>query len=183
MRPTKTLSITTVLSLALLVDLPCSMGRVGGVFANPERDAEEIIGEQRFLTGMDMTWWFSEDGKMIGPGLTWGLILIPEKFEMELTLHSLLGGNVYSIPIDLFFKVPFRVGKRLVPYIGSGPMLIFDKKKGKTKHDYALTSAFGIAVNLPDYCWRIFLEGRYNFRFWQDYVHQGGVNLGFQYRF
>ncbi|MCP4678371.1 MAG: hypothetical protein GY854_23235 [Deltaproteobacteria bacterium] len=163
--------------------LPCSAGEVGSGREITEEEAEKIMATQHFLTGLDIAWWAQGGKDSLGPGLMWGLVLIQEKLEMELTIHSLVSGKINSIPIDLIFKVPFRVGLWLVPYFGVGPMLIIDRTQSRTWHDFAIAAAGGIAVNIPGFDWRIFLEGNYNFRFWEEVAHQGGGTFGFQYRF
>lgn len=144
---------------------------------------EEGPGEEHFSTGLDLSSLWSPGEDVVGPGFTWGLILISNKLEMELSVHSLVGGQVNSIPIGLLFKMPFTLGHLFVPYLGAGPVLIFDREKLRTTHDFAASAVLGLAFRVPQARWRIFLEGDYNFRFWQAYVHQGGLSAGFQYRF
>ncbi len=171
------------MGIVLVLSLPCFAGEVGSGKEITEQEAEEIMAGQHFLTGLDIAWW-AQDGKdTLGPGLMWGLVLVPEKLEMELTIHSLVGGKINSIPIDLLFKVPFRVGLWFVPYFGVGPMLIIDRSQSRTWHDFAISAVCGIALNVPGFDWRVFLEGNYNFRFWEEVAHQGGGTFGFQYRF
>ncbi len=181
MRILKLFTAVLVMSGALLATTPCAAMEVGGQDYTVE-EAEQKMADQHFISGLDVAWWF-DGGKLVGPALMWGLILVPEKLEMELTIHSLVGGKTNSIPIDLMFKVPFRVGLWFVPYIGVGPMLIIDRERNRTEHDWAAASAAGIGLNLPGFNWRFYIEGNYNFRFWQDTVHQGGFTFGFQYRF
>lgn len=169
----------SVLMFALIVFLVSSPL----AFANEEKEGVFTEEEHHFLTGLDINWVWSDPRDGFGPGLMWGLVLIQDKLEMEITVHSLVGGRTNTVPIDLVFIMPFKLGSWLVPYFGSGPVLIFDREQRRTRHDFAAMAVGGMALKIPKAGWRIYIEGNYSFRFWRDTVHQGGLGLGFQYRF
>lgn len=179
------------LALVLAVAIPGGLdaaeleGSVGGPLASADDDLDpaEVEAGHAFITGLEVSYWAGSKQDFVGPGLFWGLVLIPERLDLEVTVHSMVGGSVYSVPIDVAFKVPFRIGRWFIPYIAAAPVLFIEKEDGATTHDWAAQLAGGLALNMPGFNWRLYVEGDYNFRFWQDIVHQGGFSVGFNYRF
>ena len=172
--------------VALLGAAPClaeDKGSAGKAALSNEEESAKANREQHFLTGLKFSLWFDSHKDSFGPGVMWGLVLMPEKLEMELSIQSLVGGEYNTLPIDLMFKVPFRIGLWFVPYVVAGPILIIERERNRTWHDFAASAALGVAVNLPGFNWRVFVEGRYNLRFWEEIAHWGGLTFGFQYRF
>ena len=51
-----------------------------------------------FLTGLDFSYWASEQENTYGPGLSWGLVLAPELLEMQITLGAMIG-QTYSASV------------------------------------------------------------------------------------
>ena len=139
--------------------------------------------EPHFLTGLDFSYWADGDKTQYGPGLTWGLILVPDLLDLTLAFGAVIGDRTYTVPFELRFTVPFRVNHWFAPYLSAGPTLMFDELEGTWTHDFAASVSGGLEFTPPGFHWGIRVQGDYNLRFWQDVVHEGGFSAGFMYRF
>ena len=68
------------------------------ISSGESRGAEEVAEkaarrEPHFVTGLELSLIYDEE-RLFGPGLMWGLILIQKKLELELSIHSMIGGNL-----------------------------------------------------------------------------------------
>jgi hypothetical protein len=139
--------------------------------------------EPAFLTGLDFSFWADGDKTQYGPGLTWGLILLPDQLDMTFAFGAVIGDRTYTIPVELRFTVPFPVTSWLALFLSAGPTLMFDEFQGTWKHDWAASVSGGLEFRPPGFHWVLRVQGDYNLRFWQDVVHEGGFSVGFLYRF
>lgn len=144
---------------------------------------EEEVGEERFLTGIDFSYWGGPGQDTYGPGLTWGLVLVPRHLELGLTVGAMLGSTTYSIPLELRFEVPFWVNRWLAPYAAIGPTVLFDQRGGDWEHGFAASGVVGIQVKPPGFHWSVRLSGDYSLRFWRELENVAGGSIGFLYRF
>jgi hypothetical protein len=166
------------------VDDRTAIDKAAGIEAPPEdAAAEEKEKEYTVVTGLDFAMWWLGDRRLAGPGLGIGFVLVPDRFEMTLSFGAMLGGGVYSVPVELSFEVPFRVAKALNLYVNLGPTLFVDKAAGELTHDFALSMGGGLELLPPKYDWGIYLEGDYNLHLQQHVDSQGGFSAGFRYRF
>lgn len=136
-----------------------------------------------FLSGLDFSFWASKRENVYGPGLSWGLILLPRLLEMQVTVGAMIGERTYTVPIELRFSVPFEMTSWLDLFLTAGPTLLFDRIEDTWKHDFAASASAGIELSPGDFEWGLRLQGDYNLRFWQEVAHQGGFTVGFLYRF
>jgi len=135
------------------------------------------------LTGLDFSYWASEEENTYGPGLSWGLILVPRMLEMQLAVGAMLGSQIYTIPIELRFSVPFALASWVDLVVAAGPTLLFDRVASTWEHDFAASASLGFELKPPGFDWGIRLLGDYGLRFWKEVVHTGGFTVGFLYRF
>jgi hypothetical protein len=146
---------------------------------------EEAEGrtEPAFLTGLDFSYWAGDGETIYGPGLTWGLILVPDLLEMGVSVGAMIGDQIYTIPVELRFSVPFAVTSWLDFYPTAGPMLLFDRIEQTWNHDIAASAGLGFEIKPPGFEWGIRLQGDYVLRLVDGVDHQGGFTVGFLYRF
>jgi hypothetical protein len=136
-----------------------------------------------FLTGLDFSYWSDGSDPSYGPGLTWGIVLLPGTLELGLSVGAMLGPEVYTIPIELRFGVPFAIVSWLDLYVSAGPTLLFDRDRETWRHDIAASVSLGLEIKPPGFDWGIRLQGDYNIRLVEEIVHLGGFTVGFLYRF
>lgn len=180
-----------VAAAALMAAQPCRSSEASRAGVGPDpapahmtnEEAHEASKNSHFTTGLHFSMWYDHEKNVVGPGLDLGLVLIPQLLELEFQLGSMVGKRVNTIPIGMAFRVPFELGMWFVTYVEAGPTLFIEREQRRTWHDWAATASAGIAVNIPGFLWRVYLEGNYNFRFWQGTDHQGGGTIGFRYRF
>jgi hypothetical protein len=151
--------------------------------AAEQEEPEDSAEEAAFLTGLDFSYWAGSEETVYGPGLTWGLILVPRLLEMGVTVGAMIGKQVYTIPIELRFSVPFALVSWLDLYPTAGPTLLFDRRNDTWEHDIAGSVGLGLEIKPPGFEWGIRLQGDYNLRLVQQIAHQGGFTVGFLYRF
>jgi hypothetical protein len=156
---------------------------VASAAAEDTGEPEDKERDESFLTGLDFSYWAGSEETVYGPGLTWGLILVPQLLEMGLTFGAMIGKQVYTIPIELRFSVPFAVASWLDLYPTAGPTLMFDRRNDTWEHDIAASVGLGLEINPPGFDWGIRVQGDYNLRLVQEIAHQGGFTVGFLYRF
>jgi len=151
--------------------------------AKDEEHPMEGSAEPHFITGLDFSYWADGDKTQYGPGLTWGLILVPDLLDLTLAFGAVIGDRTYTVPFELRLTVPFKVNQWFAPYLSAGPTLMFDELQGTWKHDFAASVSGGLEFTPPGFHWGLRVQGDYNLRFWQDVVHEGGFTVGFMYRF
>jgi hypothetical protein len=139
--------------------------------------------EEAFLTGLDFSYWASKKENLYGPGLSWGLILVPSVLEMQLTVGAMIGEKTYTVPIELRFSVPFELANWLDLFVTAGPTLLFDRIASTWKHDVAASAAAGLEFKPPGMEWGVRVQGDYNLRLVREILHTGGFTIGFLYRF
>ena len=174
--------LVTGLVLAGLMTAMCQ-----GAYAE-EEDLSKAAGDSEaddkaFLTGLDFSYWASEKENRYGPGLSWGLVLVPRHLEMLLTVGAMIGQKTYTIPVELRFAVPFELASWLDLFVMAGPTLLFDRVSSTWKHDIAASAALGLELKPPDFGWGLRVQGDYNLHLVKEVVHTGGFTVGFLYRF
>ncbi|HUT76730.1 MAG TPA: hypothetical protein VM285_03530, partial [Polyangia bacterium] len=146
----------------------------------PAAADEEI---EYLLTGLDVSYWADGQGTVFGPGLTWGLVLQPERLNLLLTIGAMMGDGMYTIPVELRFDVHFELTNWLDFYLVPGPTLLFDRFDGTWHHDLALSAGVGLAVSPAGSSWALRVGGDYNLRLWREVRSGGGFTVGFIYGF
>jgi hypothetical protein len=173
---------TAARSLAPL--LLAALVAVSGTASADEGATGEAEGtEIRYLTGLGVSYWADEDATVFGPGLTWGLRLIPERLDLHVRVGALMGDGTYTVPVELRFEIPFEITGWMDLYLAPGPTLLFDRFDGAWHHDLALSASGGIALSPAGYDWALRASGDYNLRLWREVRNGGGFSVGFLYGF
>ena len=180
-----------MVGIAIAVALETAAGPVaaeavadrGEVGTEKKNRASEAETSPAFLTGLDFSFWAAEKENLMGPGLGWGLILLPRLLEMQVNVGAMIGQQTYTVPIELRFSVPFAMTSWLDLFLAAGPTLLFDRISDTCKHDFAASASAGIELSPGGFEWGLRLQGDYNLRLWQEVAHQGGFTVGFLYRF
>ena len=115
---------------AVLVWSPVANAETAEGEEEQEYPMEDGDGEPHFLTGLDFTYWNDGDKTQYGPGLTWGLILLPDRLDMTVAFGAVIGDLTYTVPIELRFTVPFEITRWLALFLSAGPTLMFDELQG-----------------------------------------------------
>lgn len=173
--------ITCLVLAALIMTIAPRVfaGEEGAREASEENETDQAA----FLTGLDFSYWASEDENTYGPGLSWGLILVPGYLEMQVTVGAMIGQQTYTVPIELRFSVPFELASWLDLFVAAGPTLLFDRIESTWEHDFAASASLGLELNPPGMEWGVRVQGDYNLRLVQEILHTGGFTVGFLYRF
>jgi hypothetical protein len=169
-------AVVLLVALALATAGAAARAEEGG----PAAAADD---EDRFLTGLDFSYWADAGREMLGPGLTWGLVLKPGRLDLLLTVGAMMGDGIYTVPVELRFNVHFELTSWLDFYLAPGPMLLFDRFDGTWHHDLAIAVSAGLSVSPRGYDWALRVGGDYNLRVWRDVSNGGGFTVGFIYGF
>ncbi len=164
----------------------CGLAYAGGGEEGGEdgESAEEKEREDpRFLTGMDFSYLASAKTDLYGPGLSWGLVLIPRGLELGVSAGAMIGGHTYSVPIEVRLEVPIEIASWLDFYLSAGPTIFFDKRAGSWRHDFAASLSGGAQITPPGFHWSLRVSGDYGLRFVRELLNTGGFSAGFVYRF
>ncbi len=195
--------VLTIQSLSLLCFL-------GGLFVAHESTAWSIDGEndqimdpigsegdekgsssrtdrpsRRFLAGLKGSYLaaFSDDSvdHYGGGGVFFGVLVVPNWLELELSARTAVGRERAMFPIDLLFKVPFHHVANIHPYIGIGPSFvsgIVQEQGGRVTANY-----FGGCVSAGSYFWvspafGVVVEFNYRLIFEDVRVNSVGASVG-----
>ncbi len=168
--------------MALLLALAVTgwgMTAVAGEEEQTTGEGEEV----RFLTGLDFSYWADDGREILGPGLTWGLVLKPGRLDLLVTVGAMMGEGTYTVPVELRFDISWEITNWFYLYLAPGPTLLFDKYEGTWHHDLALSASGGLKISPAGYDWALRVGGDYNLRLWRDVSNGGGFTVGFVYGF
>ncbi|MFO8073764.1 MAG: hypothetical protein R6V85_18030 [Polyangia bacterium] len=185
-------AVRATISIMTAVMMLLAVGAQAYAEEEKEPSGEEDAGEEgtekenedpRFLTGLDFSYLASARTDLYGPGLSWGLVLIPHGLELGVSAGAMIGGHTYSVPIEARLEVPFRVAGWLDLYLSAGPTIFFDKRAGSWRHDFAASLSGGAQITPPGFHWSLRVSGDYGLRFARELLNTGGFSAGFIYRF
>jgi hypothetical protein len=171
---------TTLAALILATLMAAPGGAVCGEGAGAAGPDEEI---EYLITGLDISYWADGNATVFGPGLTWGLVLLPERLHLLLTVGAMMGDGVYTVPVELRFDVHLGLTDWLDLYLAPGPTLLFDRFDGTWHHDLALSVGGGLSISPTGSRWALRVGGDYNLRLMREVRNGGGFTVGFNYRF